>query len=244
MNWMTRCVTIIVSLVGCIGLIFLSAENNRIGAEVGRLEAELGRMPIDDVGRVHFVEIEVPDVPPEVATHVERVWQFRCYLPPGYDFILLSGSGRVTKEGVYLSGGYSSRSGSPSPVAIHQLLTVSFQDNGDHLEAFYSFGGGSGTTTWSAIRSDRFNEFVAPKLVDSDQGARSFDQNTIIPLLRIYDPNTAEDTEVAGKRLTTYAGGLILLCPKSREADLELLRRGEIPKNFDPSWIATEVRDE
>ena len=50
--------------------------------------------------------------------------------------------------------------------------------------------------------------------------------------------------EVAGKTITTYAGGLIVLCPKTRESVLNQLRGGETPSEFDPFWLATEVGDE
>jgi hypothetical protein len=76
MKYTIRLFTILLFLAGCIFLSHLSIENYRMGAEVKQLEAELGRMSIDDANRVHLVEIEKPDVPPEVASHVERVWQY------------------------------------------------------------------------------------------------------------------------------------------------------------------------
>ena len=126
MKFVVRLLTVLFLLAGGIVLIQLSIDNRELGDQIDQLEAELGRMSIDDRNRVHLVEIETPDVPPEVASHLERVWQFRCYLPPGYDVIRFSGGGRVAKEGVYLAGGYSSGWGSPGPVAIHQL----FYENG------------------------------------------------------------------------------------------------------------------
>lgn len=159
MKYTIRLFTILLFLAGCIFLSHLSIENHRMGAEVKQLEAELGRMSIDDANRVHLVEIEMPDVPPEVASHVERVWQFRCYLPPGYDFMQTSGSGRVTKEGLYQAGGSSLNWGLPQPEAIHKLVTVSFQKKDNLLNAFYSFGR-SGTSSWSGFSPDRFDALV------------------------------------------------------------------------------------
>ncbi len=92
-------------LAGCLYLFSLSTGNSQLVADINRLEAELGRMSIEDTNRLHFVEVESPEVPPEVAAQVSRVWQFRCYLPSGYNFMEMSGSGRVTKEGIYYNGG-------------------------------------------------------------------------------------------------------------------------------------------
>lgn len=244
---MTRAIrffTLLLLFVGCIDLAYQSIINRRLGAEVKRLEAELGRMPIDDPHQVHLVEIEDPDVPPEVASEVELIWQFRCYLPPGYDYFESSGGGRVAKEGVYHSGGFSSSWGSPQPEPVHKLMTVSFKRKDNFLRVYYSFGGSGGTTTWGTFNPDRSAALVVKKLVNSDQGPRSFGQDTILPLLKIYDPSTAEDKEVGGKILTTYAGGQILISPKSQETLLNILRAGELPSDFDPKWIASEVGNE
>lgn len=242
MKIVIRLFLILASLAGIIALVRLSSDNRQLSDQINQLEAELGRMTIDDADRVYLVEIDTPEVPPEVAPHLERVWQFRCYLPPGYDVMRFSGGGRVAKEGIYLAGGSGSDWSSPRPEAIHQLLTVSFQRKDNRWEAFYSFGGSSGASSWGAFNPDRFNgELVVQKLVSSEQGPRSFDQDTILPLLKMFDPTTEEDKEVAGKTLTTYAGGLIVVCPKSRESQLNQLLQDKTPNDFDPSWIATEA---
>lgn len=244
MKYAIRLLTILLFLAGCISLVYQSAENNRLAAEVLRLEAELGRMSIKDANQIHIVEIEVPDVAPEVASHVERVWQFRCYLPPGYDFLKMSGGGRVTEEGLYHSGGSSSSSGTPSPTAIHDLLTMSLRKNDNRLEAFYSFSGSKSTTSWGAFNPDHLDRMIVQKLVSSNQGPRSFDQDTILPLLKIYDPSTAEEKEVAGESLTTYEGGQFVLCPKSRATYFNQLRAGQASHDFEPGWLAKAVVDE
>ena len=242
MKLVVRLLTILLLLAGGIVLIRLSIDNRELGAQIDQLQAELGRMPIGDSDRVHLVEIETPDVPPEVASHIERVWQFRCYLPPNYDFMRFSGGGRVAKEGVYHAGGFGSGWGSPQSEAIHELLTVSFQKKDNRLEVFNAFGGSSGTSSWGGFAPDRMDDtVVVQKIVSSEQGPRSFDQDTILPVLKIYDPSSTEDKEVAGKTMTTYAGGMFMLCPKSRESEFNQLRRGETPVGFDPSWIATEA---
>ncbi len=244
MKYVIRLFIILLFIAGFIGLIYYSTENKRLAADVNQLEAELGRMSIKDFDRVHIVEVAVPDVPLEVAPHIKAVWQFRCYLPPSYDFMNMSGGGRVTGEGLYLSGGFSSTWGTPQPTSVHGLMTVSLQERGNRLQAFYSFRGSSGTTSWTGFNADRLSAIVVRKLVNSKQGARSFDRDTILPLLKLYDPSTAEDNEVAGKALVSYKGGQIILCPKSRERYLEQLSMGETPPDFEPEWVATAVVDE
>lgn len=239
-----RLFSMLLFLAGCLYLFSLSTENSRLAADVNRLEAELGRMSIEDTNRLHFVEIESPEIPPEVAAHVRRIWQFRCYLPSGYDFMEMSGSGRVTKEGVYQSGGNSSSWGSPRKDAIHKLLTVSLQEKNNRIEMYYSLGGSGGTTTLNGVNPDRLDALLVQRLVRSDLGPRSFDQDTILPLLKIYDPSTEMVEEINGKSLTTFRGGILLLCPKTRETALSDLLRGKTPSDFDPSWIATEAKDE
>lgn len=231
-------------LAGCISLVNLATKNNRLDAEVKRLEAELGKLSIDDVNRVYLAEIETPDIPSEVAAHVVRVWQFRCYLPAGYDFLQLSGDGRVTPEGIYQAGGHGSNWGTPKTESTHKLFTISLQWKDNRLVVSRSFNGLTGTTSWSGLDPERFDTLIVQKLVSSDQGPRSFSQDTILPLLKIFDPSTADEKIIAGKPRTTYAGGLIILCPKSRESLLSQLRSGETPAGFEPDWLATEVSDE
>ena len=245
MKLVVRLFALMLLLAGGIVLNRLSIDNRELGDRIDQLEAELGRMSIVDSDRVHLVEIESPDVPPEVAAHVERVLQFRCYLPPGYDVIRFSGGGRVAQEGGYFAGGSSSGWGSPQKEGTHKLLTVSFQVKDNRLEVFNTFGGSSGTSSWESFASDRFDDaLVVQKIVSSEQGPRSFDQDTILPMLRVYDPRSAEDKKVEGKTMTTYAGGLFVLCPKSRESEFSQLRLGKTPAEFDPSWIATVANDE
>lgn len=245
MKIVIRLSILLASLAGIIGLVRLSSDNRQLSDQIDQLEAELGRMSIDDADRVYLVEIDTPDVPPEVASHLERVWQFRCYLPAGYDVMRFSGGGRVAKEGSYLDGGSSSSWGSPQPEATHKLLTVSFQRKDNRWEAFYSLGGSSGTSSWGLFNPEHLDEaLVVQKLVSSEQGPRSFDQDTILPLLKIFDSTTAEDKEVAGKTFTTYAGGLFVLCPTSRRSQFNQLLQGKTPIDFDPSWMATEAGDE
>lgn len=232
-------------LFGCIALIYLANVNNQLTTEVNRLEAELGRMTIQDPDRIHIIAIEDPEVPPEVASEVDRVWQFRCYLPARYSFLEMYGSGRVAKKGVYLSGGYGSSYSFPRSESIHNVLTMSIKKRGDRITVFSSFRGlGSSGIICSGFTSERFEDLVVDTLVENNQDSRSFDQQTILPLLRIYNPATAKDEQVAGKPLTTYRGGLILICPKSLETKVEQLRSGEVPEGFEPGWIASGVANE
>jgi hypothetical protein len=245
MKLIVRLLTVLLLLAGGVVLFRISVDNRELRSEIRQLEAELGRMTVDDPDRVYFVEIETPDVPSEVASHLERVWQFRCYMPPGYDVIRFSGGGRVTREGVYLSGGSNSSWGSPRPEGTHQLLTVSFQKKDKRIEAFNAFGGSSGTTSWGLLDPDHIDDsLVVQKIVSSKQGPRSFASDVILPLLRLYDPSSAENKEVEGRTITTYAGGLFVLCPKARESEFDQLKYGRVPTGFDPTSIATEASDE
>ncbi|MEZ6115798.1 MAG: hypothetical protein R3C28_04395 [Pirellulaceae bacterium] len=245
MNILVRLFTLLFLLVASIVFIRLSIDNRDLRSQIDQLEAELGRMPINNEDRVYFAEIESPNVPPEVASHIERIWQFRCYFPPGYDVIRINGGGRIAKEGVYHSGGSSSGWNSPRQEATHKLFTVSIQRKANQWQAFYSVDGSSGTTSWSSFDADHFDAaLVIEKIVSSKQGPRSFDQNTILPLLRIYDPRSAEDKEVAGKTMATYVGGLFVLCPKTLESEFGQLSRGETPTGFESDRIATVASDE
>lgn len=245
MKFAVRPVAALLLIAGVFVLLQLTSENRQLEEQIRQLEAELGRMPIADASRVHLVEIESPDVPPEVASHLERVWQFRCYLPAGYDVVRFSGGGRVAEEGVYLDGSYGTGWGTPKPEAFHQLVTVSMQRKGNQIETFNAFGGSSGTNSWGRFNPEHFDESVViEKLVSSEQGPRSFDQDTILPVVRIYDANSGKEEDVAGREVITYAGGMFVLVPKTMEPAFDRLRRGETPSGYEPHWIAEGVLDE
>ncbi len=224
---------------GCICFFKLSIQNKELSKELSRLEAELGRMSIQDPSRVHLVEIAKPDIPPEIASYLDGLWQFRCYLPAGFQYSMMSGGGRVTEDGLQ-SSSLTTSSSSPKPSAEHGLLTVSFQRKGGQLHAYYSFKGSGGSSSWNLSQPHPTSRFVVKKLVSHKQGFRSFDQNTILPLLKVYDPESADHR----KPITFYEGGFILLCPKSRREVVDQLHNGKTPKDFDPAWLASGVVDE
>lgn len=242
MKYLIGFILVALCCLGAVSLVQLTRENEQLAMEVAQLEAELGRMVIDDVDRVHIVAIEEPKIPPEVASHVEGVWQFRCYLPPGYDFVRMSGGGRVMEEGVYLSGGSSSSWGSPNKESIHELLTISLAKEDERIISFVSFGGSSGTTSWNRFNPEGLGEgLVVKSLVGVGERQRSFEQDTILPILKIYDSSTGESKVIGDRDVTTYSGGLVVLCPKSRQQECEQLQQGKVPVDFDPSWIASGV---
>lgn len=236
--------TILLFLLGIIAFVFLTNENKQLSADVRQLEAELGKMDIEDESRVYVAEVASPDVPPEIEYHLLGIWQFRCYLPPNYDFIKWNGSGKISKDGIFHQGGSGSSWGTPKKESIHHLLTISMQKRGEHILAFYSFEGSSGTTSWSDLTSENFDQLTTQKLVRSERGPRSFDANTILPLLRVFNPHSTEDKKVGDKTITTYSGGQFILCPKSREREFTLLLKGETIPDMDPTCLAEKEHDE
>ena len=68
---------------------------------------------------------------------------------------------------------------------------------------------------------------IEPVLGDGEKNC-SFGRDEIIPLLRIYDPASAKEKLVEGRKLITYSGTFVVLCPKSQEAKFKSLRRGEL----------------
>ena len=212
--------------------------------DVLQLEAELGRMSIDDADKIHIVAIEDPKIPPEVAPYIDRLWQFRCYLPPGYDFQRMYGGGRLSDQGLYFQGGYGSGHSSPRPDPYHELLTISLHRQAKRVECFVSLGGSSSTSTWNVLSEADTDggDWVVETLATPGGPAQSFDQDTILPLLRVYDPNTAEEKEVDGQSITTYTGGIVVICPNRLTADFGQLRQGKKPEGFEDSWIAEGQR--
>ncbi|WP_162006599.1 hypothetical protein [Roseimaritima sediminicola] len=221
-------------------MIIWTRDNRELREDVLRLEAELGRMEIDDVDAIYIVAIEEPIVPPEVAPHVDLLWQFRCYLPPGYDFQTMRGGGRVSESGMYFQGGFGSSRSSPRPEPYHELLTISLRRQDDRLVCFYSFGGSSVSGTWN-VDLDSEN-LVVETLASPGGPAQSFDQSTILPILKAYDPNTAEVKEINGQSITTYAGGIVVVCPRKLDPEFEQLRRGRTPDGFQASSLAEGQR--
>ncbi len=240
----TRLFTTLLFLAFGISLFFVSAKNNRLATEVKQFQAELGKMSIDNADQVYVTEIESVDIPPEVAPQVQRVWQFRVLLTCGLRFPPFSWRGRVTENGIYHDGGYGSTHGSIPTNATHTLMTVSLQKQGEQLLVHYSFAGSAGTHSWNGADLSRIDQFVVQKLVSSRQGPRVFNQDTILPILKIYDPSTANEKATKNEKLTTFEGFIVLLSPKSRESVMNQLRKGEIPSGFEPSWLAKEARDE
>ncbi|XZE44381.1 hypothetical protein SH467x_003987 [Pirellulaceae bacterium SH467] len=244
MKHIARGIIVFLFMLGIIVFVYLTNENIRLSAEVGQLEAELGKMEIDDASLVYLAEVASPDVPKEVADHLLGIWQFRCYLPPNYDFIKWNGGGNISEDGIFHRGGSGSSWGTPRKEAIHHLLTISMQKQGERILVFYSFQGSNGTTSWSNLSSDRVDQLRVQKLVRSERGPRSFDSNTILPILRIFDPQSANEQNVGGETIKTFAGGQFILSPKSREREFNLLLRGESIPDFDPSWLAQVEQDD
>ncbi len=210
--------------------------------DVLQLEAELGRMSIDDADKIHIVAIEDPTIPPEVAPYVDQLWQFRCYLPPGYDFQRMRGGGRLSDHGLYFRGGFSSGHSSPRSDPYHELLTISLHRKAEKVMCFVSLGGSISAATWDVQADLNSGDLVVETLATPGGPAQSFDQDTILPILRVYDPTTAEEKDVGGQSITTYAGGIFVICPKKLAAEFDQLRQGKEPEGFEDAWIAEGQR--
>lgn len=237
-----RLISGLLFVAGIVTLVIWTRSNRELRRDVSQLEAELGQMSIDDVDKLHIVAIEEPIIPPEVAPYVDQVWQFRCYLPPGYDFQRMRGGGRLSDRGLYFQGGFSSGHSSPRTEPYHQLLTISLHRKAETVACFVSFGGSSSSGTWTVQTDLGGDDLVIETLATPGGPAQSFDQSTILPILRLYDPNTAEVKDVDGKSITTYAGGIVVICPYKLEAEFDLLRQGKKPEGFQASWIAEGQR--
>lgn len=237
-----RLISGLLFVAGIVSLIVLTRSNRGLRDDVLQLEAELGQMSIDDVDKIHIVAIEKPLIPPEVAPYVDQVWQFRCYLPPGYDCQRMRGGGRLSDRGLYFQGGFSTGHSSPRTEPDHELLTISLHRKAETVACFVSFGGLSSSGTWDVHPDLNAGDLVVETLATPGGPAQSFDQTTILPILRLYDPNTAKEKDVDGRSVTTYAGGIVVICPKALEAEFDQLREGKKPEGFQASWIAEGQR--
>lgn len=223
----------------------LFSENRSLLDEVRQLEHELGRMEVTDPNRIFLVEVQNPEVPPEIAKYVRCIWQFRCYLPVGYEAHDVSGFGRVTEDGIYHQGS-SSRSWRPSRnQPTHVLMTISITKNENEWRFFYSYGGNSGSSSWNPSNPDLTQEqLVVQKLVSQASGARSFDRDTILPLIKIYDPMTAVEIDVDGTKKTAFQGGIFAICPKTRDLDFKILQTGVTPPQWESNKLAEVASDD
>nr|WRX36695.1 hypothetical protein [uncultured bacterium] len=229
-------------VAGIVTLIVMTRSSRVLRDDVLQLEAELGRMSIDDPDKIHIVAIEDPKIPPEVAPYVDHLWQFRCYLPPGYDFQRMRGGGRLSDRGLFFQGGFSSGHSSPRPEPYHELLTISLHRKAEQVVCFVSFGGSISAGSWEVQADLNGGDLVVETLATPGGPAQSFDQDTILPLLRVYDPNTAEEKDVDGQPVTTYTGGIVVICPKKLAAEFDQLRQGKKPEGFEDAWIAEGQR--
>lgn len=227
-------------VAGLVSLVFISRRNRELQDEIDQLEADLGRMEITDFRRIHLVEIKNPAIPPELAKQLNFICQYRCYIPSGYDANEFSGSGLVTEKGIYHSGSYG-RAWRPSQqTPVQEIMTISISKKEDYWRIFFSYGGNSGSHSWRPSRPDLTpDQLVVQKLVNSETGAKSFTTDMILPLLKIYDPNTPVEKEIDGKKQTVYQGCITVLYPKNRDSDFQMLLNGVTPPQFDPSILAT-----
>jgi hypothetical protein len=212
-------------IAGVVTAVMYSMENRSLAAEIQELEEELGVMRVVDTDRVYFVAIDNPKVPNIIVENVDRIWQFRYFLPAGYSVSHFAGDGRVTAEGLYFDGGSSSGWRSPLTEAINKRLSISLTKKEKHIEIYSSTGR---VTRWRPSDSDVSLEgLVIEPVVLPKAPARSFGPKEIIPIFKIYDPTSAKEKIVNGQKITTYSGVLMVMCPRSVEPRFKLLREGK-----------------
>lgn len=218
-----------VLIAGFVTAIKHTMANQSVASEIRKLEEELGVMHVTDPERVYFVAIDNSKVPSVVTDNVDRIWQFRCFLPAGYGESDFTGDGQVAAEGFYHSGGASMGSSSPRSEAVNKLLSISLTKKKQYIEIYSSLGN---TTRFRT--SDPYvniNELVIKPVVSLGDPERSFGPEEIIPLFKFYDPAKAKEKVVDGQKLTTYSGATLVMYPSSQAARFKLLREGRPVKS-------------
>ena len=215
----------IVLIAGFISAVMCYIENQSLATEIQQLEEELGVMRVADTDRVYFVAIDNAKVPGIVTENVDRIWQFRYFLPADYSVSRFAADGRVAAKGLYIDGGSTSGWSSPSAEAINKRLTISFTKKENRIDISSSLG----VTLHCRIGDPgvSIKDLIIEPLVLPGDPARSFGPKEIIPLFKIYDPASAKEEIVDGQKLTTYSGALIVMCPHSEEPRFKLLREGK-----------------
>jgi len=226
-------------IAGFVTAIKHTMENQSVASEIRQLEEELGVMHVTDPDRVYFVPIDNSKVPSVVADNVDRIWQFRYFLPAGYDWARFVGRGQLSAEGYYFSGGNSTGWSSPRPEAINKLLSITLTKKKKHIEIYSSF---SGTARFRPSDPNvNINELVVKPFLSLGDPARSFGPEEIIPLFKFYDPATAKEKIVDGQKLTVYSGATMVMFPKSQTTRFRSLREGrQMKSDEDPKETGLE----
>ncbi len=231
-----------VMIAGFVTAIKHTMANQSVASEIKELEEELGVLRVTDPQRVYFVAIDNTKVPSVVADNVDRIWQFRFYLPAGYSKNDFAGSGRVAAEGFNFNGGSSVGSGSPSSETVNRLFAISLAKREKYIEIYSSLGN---TTHWRHPDPNvDINELVIQPVVSLGDPARSFGSEEIIPLFKIYDPASAKEKIVDGQKLTTFSGAILVMYPSSQANRFRLLRQGRSIKSIEMDEAAKETDSE
>ncbi|HBE70992.1 MAG TPA: hypothetical protein DDW52_22835 [Planctomycetaceae bacterium] len=218
----------------------IGGNNRDVAAEIAELESVVGRFEIENEDRVHIIAIENPQIAPEVRQRIDRVWQFAIYRPAGYD-CKLHCSQFVASDGVRGLHGELGVSPTNSDRST-DTLTVSLVELDDRLDFFYSFSGFSGTLRSYPVRqSANSDALVVKTLVGNREPARSFDRDTVLSILKVYDPNSPAEAEIAGDTADTFTWASFVLCPASREQEFEALSSGDWQAGVSTAETTTRV---
>lgn len=219
------CMAWIVLIAGFVMTIMETTKRQSVVNEIRQLEEELGVIRVTDPERCYFVAIDNSKVPDVIVENVDRIWQFRYFLPAGYDMCKHMAHGRIAAEGFYSNGGGSGGSSRPKPEAVNKRLAISLTKQKQHIKIDCSFGS---SFHWRPSDPDvDINKLVIKPVVSIGDSARSFGPKEIVPVLKIYDPASAKEKIVDGQKLTTYSGAYIAIHPRSQESRFQLLQKGK-----------------
>ena len=109
-------------------------------------------------------------------------------------------------------------------------MTISVTKGKNHYELNLYEGSSQsgGRLRCQDFENSKLEDFVIEPLLGGGEKNCSFSRDEIIPILRIYDPASAKEKLIAGKKRMTYLGALMVFCPTTQKAKFASLRKGEL----------------